>query len=77
MEQDDLFELLRQQGFRHINTNDASQCSLFEWRVETIVIPHPSGDVYSPIEIGMIDRLVAIQTFYEASLITAIQTMRT
>ena len=76
MEQEALFDLLRQQGFRHFDSSKTLQRSLFEWRVETIVIPHPLGDVYTLVEIEMIERLLARQTYREASLITVIETMR-
>ena len=76
MEQEALFDLLRQQGFRQVSINETLRHSLFEWRVETIVIPHPSGAVYTLVEIEMIEGLLARQTFREASLMTVIETMR-
>ena len=68
MDQDALFDLLRQQGFRHFDSSETLQRSLFEWRVETIVIPHPSGEEYSPLEVLMIDQRVAKQTDHEVSI---------
>ena len=74
MEKDALFDLLRQQGFRHFDTSDDRQRSVFEWRVETIVIPHPSGAVYSLFELMLIEALLARQTDQEVSIISVTQT---
>jgi len=74
MDQKALFDLLFQQGFRLLDTSDAMERSLFEWRVETVVIPHPSSEEYSPLELLMIDQLIAKQTDHEISVAAMIQT---
>jgi hypothetical protein len=71
MERDTLFDLLLQQGFRHFDTCGDKHRSLFEWRVEIIVIPHPSGIVYSPLELSLIEASLAQQTDGEVSIIPA------
>jgi len=72
MERDALFQLLLQQGLRLFDTDDDRQRSLFEWRTELIMISHPTGDVYSPIELMWIDALLARQTDGEVSVATPV-----